>query len=275
MLVNIGGRDLKYDILGDETAPVVCLAHALSSDSGIWAEQVGPLLTAGWRVLRPDMRGHGGSEAGPEDCTIHALTQDIVQILDFLKIGTVHFVGLSIGGMIGQIFALDHPDRLLSLMLCGTAPAALEGGMEHLWTPRFEEIARAGSVAPLADATMMRWFTDEFRRRRPDRWQQIHQTICRTEPGGYRGGGVAIDTFDVLARLPSIAAPTLVVCGDADTGTPPAGNRKIAELINGALYVELENARHIPMVEYPDLFSQIMLDWLVSNTAALRSSSAG
>jgi 3-oxoadipate enol-lactonase len=265
MLVNIGGRDLRYDILGEETAPVVCLAHALSSDSGIWAEQVGPLLAAGWRVLRPDMRGHGGSEAGPEDYTMRALTEDVVQILDFLKIRKVHFVGLSIGGMIGQTFALDHPDRLLSLMLCGTAPAALEGGIEQLWGPRFEAIAQAGSVAPLADATMVRWFTEEFHARRPDRWKQIFQTICRTSPGGYRGGGIAIDTFDVLARLPSIAAPTLVVCGDGDTGTPPPGNKKIAELIRGARYIELENARHIPMVEYPELFSQILLGWLASN----------
>jgi 3-oxoadipate enol-lactonase len=265
MLVNIGGRDLRYDILGDETAPVVCLAHALSSDSGIWAEQVGPLLAAGWRVLRPDMRGHGGSEAGAGDYTMRALAQDIVQILDFLEIAKVHFVGLSIGGMIGQTFALEHRTRVLSLMLCGTAPAALEGGMEHLWAPRFDAIARAGAVAPLADATMVRWFTEDFQKRNPDRWRQIYQTICRTTPVGYHGGAIAIDTFDVLARLPSLQVPTFVLCGDGDTGTPPAGNRKIAELVPGARYVELENARHIPMVEYPELFSQILLDWLASN----------
>jgi len=265
MLVNIAGRDLRYDIVGPETAPVVCLAHALSSDSGIWAEQVPPLLAEGWRVLRLDMRGHGGSEAGPEDYSMHALANDVAEILDFLAIPQVHFVGLSIGGMIGQTFALEHPDRLVSLMLCGTAPAALEGGMAQLWAPRFEAIAAAGSVAPLADATMVRWFTEAFQKRRPDRWRQVHQTICRTTPAGYRGGGVAIDTFDVLDRLASIRTPTLVVCGDGDTGTPPAGNRKIAELIPGARYIELENARHIPMVEYPDQFSRILLEWLAAN----------
>jgi len=265
MLVNIGGGDLRYDIMGDEAAPVVCLAHALSSDSGIWAEQVPPLLAAGWRVLRLDMRGHGGSEAGPEDYTMSGLSDDVAQILDFLQIPQVHFVGLSIGGMIGQTFALEHGERLLSLMLCGTAPAALDGGMAQLWGPRFEAIAAAGSVAPLADATMVRWFTEAFRTRRPDRWRQVHQTICRTTPAGYRGGGVAIDTFDVVDRLPSIRAPTLVLCGDGDTGTPPAGNRQIADLIPGARYIELENARHIPMVEYPDEFSRILLEWLAAH----------
>ncbi|CAN7629353.1 alpha/beta fold hydrolase [Phenylobacterium sp. LjRoot219] len=265
MLVNIGGRDLRYDIIGDEAAPVVCLAHALSSDSGIWAEQVPPLLAQGWRVLRLDMRGHGGSEAGPEDYAMEALANDVAGILDFLKIPQVHFVGLSIGGMIGQTFALEHGDRLLSLMLCGTAPAALDGGMAQLWAPRFEAIAAAGSVAPLADTTMVRWFTEDFQTRRPDRWRQVHQTICRTTPAGYRGGGIAIDTFDIVDRLPSIRTPTLVVCGDGDTGTPPAGNRKIADLIPGARYIELKNARHIPMVEYPEQFSRILIEWLAAN----------
>ena len=76
---------------------------------------------------------------------------------------------------------------------------------------------------------------------------------------------MAIDTFDVLDWLPSIRTPTLVVCGDGDTGTPPAGNRRIADLIPGARYIELENARHIPMVEYPEQFSRILLEWLAAN----------
>lgn len=265
MLANIDGRDLRYDILGDEAAPVVCMAHCLSFDSGVWAEQVPPLLAAGWQVLRLDMRGHGGSEAGPEDCTMSMLAQDVAGVLDFLGIAKVHFVGVSIGGMIGQVFGIEHAERTLSLMLCGTAPAALEGGMELLWQPRFDAIAAAGSLAPLADATMTRWVTERFRETRPERWRQIHQTICRTSLEGYRAGALAIDGFDVLDRLPSITAPTLVLCGDGDTGTPPAGNQKIAELIPGARYLELENARHTPMVEYPELFSAILLDWLASN----------
>lgn len=265
MLVKVDGRNLRYDILGDEAAPVVCLCHCLSFDSGVWAEQVPPLLAAGWRVLRLDMRGHGGSDAGPEDCTMSMLAQDVAGVLDALGIGKVHFIGVSIGGMIGQVFGIEHAPRALSLMLCGTAPQALEGGMEHLWTPRFEAIDKAGSLAPIADATMERWVTDTFRDSRPGRWQQIHRTICNTSPTGYRGGARAIDSFNVLDQLPSVTAPTLVLCGDGDTGTPPAGNRQIAELIPGARYIELQNARHTPMVEYPDPFSGILLDWLEIN----------
>lgn len=262
MLVDIGGRTLRYDIVGDEGAAVVCLAHCLSFDSGVWAEQVEPLLSAGWRVLRPDMRGHGGSEAGPEACTMSMLAQDVADILDFLDIPKIHFVGVSIGGMIGQVFGIEHAERAQSLMLCGTAPAALEGGMEALWNPRFEAIAAAGSLEPLADATMARWVTEAFREQRPVRWKQIRETICRTSLEGYRGGALAIDGFDVREQLSSISIPTLVLCGDGDTGTPPAGNRMIAGSIPGARYIELKNARHTPMVEYPDLFADILLEWL-------------
>lgn len=112
---------------------------------------------------------------------------------------------------------------------------------------------------------MTRWVTEAFRERRPGRWRQIHQTICRTSIEGYRGGALAIDRFDVIDLLPSIEAPTPVLCGDGDTGTPPEGNRRIAGLIPGATYVELENARHTPMVEHPELFAGILLDWLASN----------
>jgi 3-oxoadipate enol-lactonase len=165
--------------------------------------------------------------------------------------------------MIGQTFAIEHGHRLQSLMLCGTSPATPPGGMQ-LWAPRFEAVNRAGSVEPLADGTMERWFTSAFKTRRPDRWKQIRATVAGTSPAGYLGCAAAILKFDVLQKLPSVRTPTLVVCGDDDPGTPPADNRKIAQLIRGARYQEIADARHISMVEHPDTFNRIMIDWLSS-----------
>lgn len=263
MLIRAGHRRIHYDLVGPEGGPVVCFAHALSSDAGIWAEQVPPLLADGWRVLRLDMRGHGGSDPVPGDYTMSELADDVALVLDFLGFEKVHFVGLSIGGMIGQTFAIEHGHRLLSLMLCGTSPTNLPGGMA-LWTPRFEAINEAGSVEPLADATMERWFTDAFKARRPDRWKQVRSIVANTTPAGYLGGAAAIINFDVLSKLPSVIAPTFVVWGSDDPGTPPPGNRKIAALIPGARSYEIANARHVPNVEYPDTFNRLMTDWLAS-----------
>ncbi len=261
MLVNVSGRRIHFDLLGPEQAPLVCLAHSLSSDGGIWAEQVESLLAAGWRVLRPDMRGHGGSEALPGDCTMAQLAGDVIAVLDSLGLEKMHFVGLSIGGMIGQVLALDYPHRLHSLMLTGTSPKGVPGP-PNMWPQRFAAIRAADSVAPIADATMGRWFTPAFRPSHENRWQQVWNMIAGTSPEGYIAGAEAIIAFDVLGRLPAVRLPTLVVCGDDDPGTPAAGNRQIASLIPGARYQEIASARHIPMVEHPGLFSRIMLGWL-------------
>src|SRR5947209_8407322 len=111
MMLTTGRRRIRYDLVGDGAAPVVCLAHSLSADSGIWAEQLPALLERGWRGLRLDMRGHGGSDPGPGACTMSDLADDVALVLDHLDLARVHFVGLSIGGMIGQTLALEHGDR--------------------------------------------------------------------------------------------------------------------------------------------------------------------
>ena len=261
MLIKSRTHRIHFDLLGPAGAPVVCLAHSLSSDSGIWAEQVPPLLEAGWRVLRIDMRGHGGSEAPAGPYTMEELAGDVIAVLDFLELAKVHFVGLSIGGMIGQQLALGHADRLHSLMLTGTSPKAVPGPPQ-MWPERFAAIRAAHTVEPIADATMTRWFTESFRPPNENRWQQVRSMIANTSPDGYIAGAEAIIHFDVLERLPSVRLETLVVCGDDDPGTPAEGNRKIAALIPGARYQEIASARHIPMVEHPELFSRIMLGWL-------------
>lgn len=263
MLIRTGERRLYCDIAGPEDGPVVCFAHALSADSGIWAEQLPPLLAAGWRVLRIDMRGHGGSDPVAGACTMAELAADVVAVLDFLGLDKVHFTGLSIGGMIGQQLGIGHGERLLSLMLCDTSAQGVPGGIA-MWQERLAMIGRADSVEPLADATMSRWFTDAFRPRCPGRWQQIRSTIANCTPEGYRSGAAAIIDFDVLDRLHAVRTPTLVVCGDEDPGTPPQGNRAIAQRIAGARYVEIASARHLPNVEHPQVFNRILIDWLTA-----------
>jgi 3-oxoadipate enol-lactonase len=262
MLIRAGNRRIQYDLAGADDAPVVCLLHSLSQDMGVWAEQLPVLLGAGYRVLRLDMRGHGGSDPGEGGFTMEELAQDVALALDFLGIRRLHLIGLSIGGMIAQCFAIAHGSRLESLMLCGTSPERLAGGMAGLWQPRFDAMDAAGSLEPLADSSMQRWVTDAFAARRPERFTQLRETVSATSLEGYRAGAIAIENYDVTDDLPSVKVPTLVVCGDEDTGTPPAGNRRIAALIPGARYVEMPNARHFPMVEYPEDFAALMLEWL-------------
>src|SRR5580693_2707228 len=114
MLLPLPGRRLYYDLAGPEDGPVVCITHSLSSDGGSWAEQLPPLLQAGFRVLRLDMRGHGGSDPVDGPYTMNELAADVAAVLAALGMARVHYIGLSIGGMIGQAFALEHGARLIS-----------------------------------------------------------------------------------------------------------------------------------------------------------------
>jgi 3-oxoadipate enol-lactonase len=261
VLLTLEGRRLYYDLVGSEDGPTVCFTHSLAADGGMWAEQMRPLLESGWRVLRVDMRGHGGSDPVPGDYTMDALADDVAHVLTALGFDRVHYIGLSIGGMIGQAFAIRHGARLRSMMLCDTMPATPPNA-PAAWGPRVEAVRKADSLRPLADGTMERWFTPAFKGRHPGRWREIRETIVGTTPAGYLGCAAAIQNFDFTAALPSVKAPTLVVCGAEDEGTPPAGNHRIAELIPGARFEEIADARHLPNIERPDAFNRLMTGWL-------------
>jgi 3-oxoadipate enol-lactonase len=261
MLLPLAGRRLYYDLVGSENAPLVCITHSLASDGGSWAEQVPALLQAGFRVLRLDMRGHGGSDPVEGAYTMKQLAGDVANVLDALGLARVHYIGLSIGGMIGQAFALDHREKLISALWCDTLPASPPGAGE-VWAPRIKAVRESNSLAPIAEASMDRYLSPAFQAKNPGRWKQLRDTVVGTTPAGYLGCSAAILDFDFVARLPSLRLPVLVVCGEHDAGTPASENRRLAGLVPGARYEEIAGMRHFPNVEAPDTFNRIMLGWL-------------
>jgi 3-oxoadipate enol-lactonase len=259
-LIPLAGHRLYYDLVGPQTAPVICMTHSLASDGGMWADQLGPLLAAGYRVLRLDMRGHGGSDAVAGPYTMSQLAADVVAALDHLAIERVHFIGLSIGGMIGQAFAIEHPNRGISAMWCDTMPA-VPAANQQTWEDRKRPVIEANSVAPQADGSIDRWLTPAFKARDPQRYKQLRDTIAATSPAGYLGCVDAISKLDFVADLPKVKIPVLVVAGSEDAGTPPEANKRLASLVADGRYQEIAAARHFPNVEHPETFNRIMLDW--------------
>ncbi len=261
MLLPLNGRTICYDIIGPEAGQVVAFSHSLAADLGMWAEQVPALAAAGYRALRVDLRGHGGSSAPPAPYTIDQLADDVVTVLDGLGIARCHFVGLSIGGMIGQSLGLRHAGRMQSLMLCDTQTQSPDDAATR-WGPRIDAANKAGSLEPIADETIGRWLTPEYRKQHPGRWKQIRDTIAGCSPTGYAGCAQAIANFNFTARLGSVATPTLVVCGTEDPSASPAASRHIASLFPAGAYDEFPGARHLPNVEQPDAFNRVLLSWL-------------
>ncbi|MBO0906089.1 alpha/beta fold hydrolase [Jiella sonneratiae] len=260
MLLWTNGRKIYYDVVGPADAPVVYFAHSLAADSGMWSDQVPAFLAAGYRVLRADMRGHGGSDVAPGNYRMEQLIADAVLLLDHLEIAKVHFCGLSIGGMIAQGLGILHPERVASLVLCDTQSQSPADARER-WGKRTIVIQDANSMAPLAEATMGRWLSAEFKQRHPNLWQQVHDTVAATPVQGYIGCAAAIQDFDWTPRLPEIAAPALVLYGTEDPAAHPQDNQKIADALQNGELLALEGARHLPNMEDPDRFNRIVIDW--------------
>ncbi len=261
MILNIDKRRIYCDLVGDAGAPTITITHSLSSDGGMWAEQVPVLLAAGFRVLRLDMRGHGGSDPVAGDYTMSALAGDVAQSLDVLGIAKTHYMGLSIGGMIGQGFALEHGSRLLSMILCDTQPSTPAGSTAS-WDERKAAVRAANGLSTVADGSMDRWFTPAFKTVNPGRYNQIRDIIVGTTAQGFIGCASAIQNFNYEDRLSTIQIPTLVICGDDDAGTPPERNQFIAARIPGARYVGIPDSRHLPNVERPEPFNKAMMSFL-------------
>ncbi len=257
MKVSANGIDLHYQISG--SGPCLTLAHSLASDLSLW-DGIAPQLAERFTVLRFDARGHGQTSAPEGPYSWPMLVADLVGLLDALKIERTHFVGLSMGGMLGQHFALAHPERLDKLVLVSTT-SRVPPEAKPLWDERIA-IARTQGMQAHVAGTLERWFTAPYRAAHPEVMARIGAMIAATPVAGYAGWGEAIKTLDLTEKLAAVRAPTLVICGADDPGTPPAANRAIAEAIPGARFEMLPNASHQLVIEQAEAFTRLLMDFL-------------
>lgn len=260
MLMRTGYGALRYDLVGEPGAPVVCLLHSLTSDGGMWAEQLPALIAGGFQVLRIDMRGHGGSSGPPGPYRIEDLADDVVLVLDLAGIPSIHLVGLSIGGMIGQVLAADRPERIRSLVACATT--ARWAGDPAMMAGRLAAVRASGDLEGIVDDAMTQRYSPAVRETRPHRWRSLRETFLATSLDGYFGCMEAVLQHDVSGRLGRIRAPTLVVAGSDDTVTPPEASRAIVAGVPGSRYEEIAGGRHFLTVEFDSLFNRLLLAWL-------------
>ncbi|CAB1075362.1 Beta-ketoadipate enol-lactone hydrolase (EC [Olavius algarvensis Delta 1 endosymbiont] len=260
MKVSANGIQIYYELTGQAGAPVVMLSHSLASSMVMWNPQL-ESLEAHFNVLRYDMRGHGDSEAPDGAYTLGLLADDAVALLDALGIDAVHFVGLSIGGMIGQGLALNHVARLKSLTLCDTS-AIMPAEAQPILQERIAA-ARESGMADQVDGTLERWFTPEYLQQNPPAVQMIRQQIAATPLAGYLGCSEALAGLNYLERLKDIKLATLIMVGEEDPGTPVAASEAIHERIAGSQLVILPDARHLSNIEQAEAFNQSLLNFLL------------
>jgi 3-oxoadipate enol-lactonase len=259
MLIRANGIQMNYELSGKKKAPMVVLSHSLGSSFVMWDPQLSA-LEPHFQVLRYDSRGHGRSEASPGAYSLELLTEDAIGLLDALGIDKVHWVGLSMGGMIGQGVALYHPNRLKSLALCDST-GVIPAEAQPLWQERLDAV-RAKGVEPQLEPTMDRWFTPSFLKQNSPLLKVIRKQFLATPAEGYMGCIEAIRRLNTLDRLSTIKLPTLIMVGEDDSGTPVAASEAMHKKISNSTLVILPSARHLSNVEQPEFFNTNLLTFL-------------
>ncbi len=264
MKIEANGIEIHYTVEGD--GPWVTLSHSLACDLRMWDEQA-RLLRDRFRVLRFDTRGHGRSAAPAGPYTLRELADDAFALLGALGIERTHWVGLSMGGMIGETFALEYPGRFDSLVLADTT-SRRPPDAQKMWGERIR-MAEQGGMQAVVESTLARWFTESFRKARPDVMARIGDGIRRTPVAGFAGCCQAISKVDLVERLKEIRCPVLVLVGEHDHGTPPHMAREIHANLPGSEFVVIPSASHLSNIEQPELFNRALLDFLERADAAV------
>ena len=257
MKITANGIDVHYRVEGE--GPWVTLSHSLACNLDMWEEQA-RILARNHKVLRYDTRGHGQSSAPPGAYTLEELADDAKALLDALDIKRTHWVGLSMGGMIGQMFALRYPGVLQSMVLADTTSRRAPDAAK-LWGERIR-IAREQGMGPLVETTLARWFTEPYRKSHKEVVGHIAHGISATPVLGYIGCCEAIAKIDVTDRLHEIKCPTLVIVGEQDQGTPPAMARQIHENLPGSELQIIPAAAHLSNIEQSQVFTEAVLGFL-------------
>ena len=225
----------------------------------MWDAQAAALVPR-YRVLRYDIRGHGGSDVPPAPYTLEQMAADLHGLMQALGIADAHFVGLSMGGLIGMTMALKYPRAIRSLVLADTT-ASYGPDRKAGWDDRIA-VAETKGIEPLLDRTMEAWFTAPFRAERPDVIARIRAMLAPTNVTGYVGAIQAIGYGDLREDIRAIRCPALILIGDEDRGTDITMARTMHERIAGSELVEIPKAAHCSCVEAPEAFNRALLAFL-------------
>ncbi len=246
---------------GNARGVPVLFSNSLMSDHRMWDGQIAALSDR-HLVVRYDTRGHGASGVPPGPYRLEELVDDAIALMDGLGIDRAHFVGLSLGGMIGQMLAAKYPARLLSLVLSDTA-SEWPG---DIWQSRIAT-AQAEGIEPLVEPTIERWFTEDYRRSQPKSVERIRAMIKATPAEGYMGCAAAIRDMHLTGLLRDISAPTLVVVGAEDPATPVSVAEQIHAGIAGSKLAVIPKAAHLPNIEQAEMFNDLLVKFLNESSA--------
>jgi 3-oxoadipate enol-lactonase len=251
------GTRLAYRLDGNPAKPALILSNSIATDHTMWDDNVNA-LTQHFYLVRYDTRGHGASDAPPGAYSIDRLGHDVIELMDHLRIGRAHFLGLSLGGFIGQWLGVHAPERIKRLVLSNTAPHL---GPASYFDAQIAELLKEPSMDAVAERFLANWFPAAMRAENGATIQRFRSMIRHTPPQGLAGALAAVRDADLRRTIHLIALPTLVIGGDHDTVTLPEHSRQIAASIPDAGLAMLPTV-HLPNVETPREYEDHVLRFL-------------
>jgi 3-oxoadipate enol-lactonase len=254
-VIDIDGFHIHTREDGDPAGPPVVFANSLGTDLRLWDKLI-PLLPKSLRLIRYDKRGHGLTDCPPGPYGMGTLVRDAERLMDALEVRNACFVGLSIGGLIAQGLATKRLDLVRSLVLSNTASKI---GTAEMWATRIAAIKQDG-IEPIADGVLERWFTKPFRH--TPEYAAWRNMLIRQPAEGYAGACAAISGTDFFTPTAALTLPTLAIAGSEDGSTPPDLVRETADLIRGSRFELIRGAGHLPCVEKPEAYAQILTQFL-------------
>ena len=260
----VGDIEMAYSFDGHADGPVVMMAHAMGTSARIWDLQV-PALADRYRLLRYDWRGHGHTDAPEGPYSLDGFVEDAVGLMDFLDLPSVHWVGISTGGMIGQGLGIHHPQRIASLTLCNTTSRADEWYRE--WVAERQAVVRREGMQAVWQMTRHLWFTEPFVERADAHYQLIQAVFEDTSTTGYLGGTSAVTELAYDIDLHKISAPTRIIAAGADPVTPLAKSQTIQAAIEGSTLHVIDGQHHFSNVEVPEQFNPLLREGLDAMSA--------
>ena len=260
--MRIRSNGIELNCVVEGKGPWVAMSHSLACDLHMWDEQAA-LLSRNYTVLRFDTRGHGKSDAPAGAYSLEMLADDVKGLFDALGVKSCHWVGLSMGGMIGQTFALRHPGVFKSMVLADTT-SRYPAEAWTMWKSRIETAETKG-MEPLVEGTLARWFTAGFRAAHPEVCERIAAAIRATPVQGYAGCCHAIPKINLTSRLKEIALPSIVIVGEQDAGTPVEMAREMLAALPGSELVIIPSAAHLSNLEQPEAFDRALTGFLAKH----------
>ncbi|MCV2863569.1 3-oxoadipate enol-lactonase [Defluviimonas sp. WL0075] len=254
-ILDLGDTHIHWREDGDPNGAPVVFSNSLGTDFRMWDKLV-PMLPRDLRLIRYDTRGHGLSACHKGPYSMGTIIRDAERLLDALEVRDCVFVGLSMGGLIAQGLAVKRFDMVRAMVLSNTAAKI---GTAQMWAERIAKV-RAEGIEAIADVMMERWFSRRFRETAELKgWRAM---LAGTPVDGYAGCSAAIAGTDFITPTSGLTLPTLAIAGSEDGSTPPDLVRETAELVRGSRFHLIRGAGHLPPVEKPEDYAEVLTGFL-------------